>query len=189
MAVETAVLDACVLFRGAVRDFLLRVAEAGAFSPFWSDIIHAEWMRNRQLRFGDPVSRLEYARAEMERAFPGANIAPDQEVLAGISLPDPHDAHVIATAVAAQAVTIVTYNEAHFPAAALASLGLRQEIPDVFCMRLFRQDRAGIIEGARRHRESLKRPSFDADSYLDHLRSHLELRRTAELLRTVRNQI
>ena len=29
---ETAVLDACVLFRGGVRDFLLWVAEAGAFS-------------------------------------------------------------------------------------------------------------------------------------------------------------
>jgi len=34
--VEIAVLDACVLFRGGVRDFLLGVAEAGAFSPAWS---------------------------------------------------------------------------------------------------------------------------------------------------------
>jgi hypothetical protein len=40
--VETAVLDACVLFRGGVRDFLLWIAEAGAFSPAWSDAIHDE---------------------------------------------------------------------------------------------------------------------------------------------------
>jgi hypothetical protein len=46
-AVETAVLDACVLFRG-VRDFLLWVAEAGAFIPAWSEPIHGEWMRNHR---------------------------------------------------------------------------------------------------------------------------------------------
>jgi hypothetical protein len=38
--VDTAVLDACVLFRGGARDFLLWVAEAGAFSPAWSGAIH-----------------------------------------------------------------------------------------------------------------------------------------------------
>jgi hypothetical protein len=41
--VETAVLDACVLLRGGVRDFLLWVAKAGAVSLAWSDIIHEEF--------------------------------------------------------------------------------------------------------------------------------------------------
>jgi predicted nucleic acid-binding protein len=182
--VETAVLDACVLFRGGVRDFLLRVAEAGAFSPAWSETIHAEWMRSRRDKFGDPVSRLTFARTEMEKAFPGANFDPDPETLKSISLPDMGDAHVIATAVAAQAKTIVTYNERHFPNRILTPLGLRTESPDAFCARLFSEAPADVIEGARIHRASLKRPSFDRGLYLDHLEL-LELNRTADLLRTV----
>ena len=78
---ETAALDACVLFRGGVRDFLLWVAEAGAFSPAWSDVIHEEWMRNRRDKFSAPVSRLNHARREMDKAFPGANFDPDPETL------------------------------------------------------------------------------------------------------------
>ena len=70
---EAAVLDASVLFRGGVRDFLLWVAEAGAFTPIWSDKIHEEWVRSRRVKFGDPEPRLDWARTEMERAFPGAN--------------------------------------------------------------------------------------------------------------------
>jgi len=75
---DIAVLDASVLFRGGVRDFLLWLAEAGAFSPVWSNMIHEEWMRNRRAKFDDPVSRLDHARTEMERAFPGANFDPER---------------------------------------------------------------------------------------------------------------
>jgi predicted nucleic acid-binding protein len=137
--VDTAVLDACLLFRGGVRDFLLWVAEAGAFSPVWSDTIHEEWMRSRRDKFGDPMSRLNYAREAMEKAFPGANFDPDPETLSTISLPDMNDIHAVATAVAAQAKSIVTYNVRHFSDAVLGPLGLRVETPDEFCARLFHE--------------------------------------------------
>jgi predicted nucleic acid-binding protein len=182
--VETAVLDACVLFRGGVRDFLLWVAEAGAFSPAWSETIHAEWMRNRRDKFGDPIARLQFTRTAMETAFRGASFDPDPEILKSLALPDMDDVHVIATAVAARARTIVTYNGRHFPNRTLAPLGLRTESPDAFCMRLFSEAPADVIEGARNHRASLKRPSYDRGPYLDHLEL-LELNRTAELLRTI----
>jgi hypothetical protein len=113
--VETAVLDACVLFEGGVRDFLLWVAEAGAFSPAWSDLIHEEWMRSRHEKFGDSASRSEYARTEMEKAFPGANFAPDPDILATVTLPDMNDVHVVATAVAAQPQTIITHATSPVP--------------------------------------------------------------------------
>ena len=121
---DTAVLDACVLFRGGARDFLLWVAEAAAFSPVWSDTIHEEWTRSRRDKLGDPMARLNYAREEMEKAFPGANFDPDPETLSTISLPDMSDIHVVATAVAAQAKSIVTYNVRHFPERVLAPRGL-----------------------------------------------------------------
>jgi hypothetical protein len=103
--------------------------------------------------------------------------------------PIPTDAHVVATAVAAQATTIVTYNGSHFPAAVLAPFRLRQETPDAFCRRLFDEAREGVVEGARLHRASLKRPPFDPDLYLDHLQSQLELKQTADLLRMVQDLI
>src|ERR1700730_6193434 len=103
---ESVVLDACVLFRNGVRDFLLWIAEAGAFSPAWSNMIHEEWMRSRRDKFGDPVRRLHYARSQVEKAFPGANFDPDPVTLSTLSLPDMNDVHVVATAVAAEARTI-----------------------------------------------------------------------------------
>ena len=164
---DTAVLDACVLFRGGVRDFLLWVAEAGAFNPAWSDAIHAEWMRSRRDKFGDPISELDYARLEMEKAFPGANFDPDPEILKSAYLPDKGDVHIVATAVAAQAKTIVTYNVRDFPDRLLIPLGFSAETPDAFCTRLFREAPVHLIEGARLHRASLKRPSYDSAQYLD----------------------
>jgi hypothetical protein len=160
----------------------LWVAEAGAFSPAWSETIHTEWMRNRRDKFGDPISRLQFTRTEMETAFPGANFDPDTEISKSISLPDMDDVHVVATAIAAQAKTIVTYNERHFPNRALAPLGLRTESPDAFCARLFSEAPANVIEGARNHRASLKNPSYDRGPYLNHLGS-LDLTRTTDLLR------
>jgi len=186
--VDTAVLDACVLFRSGARDFLLWVAEAGAFSPIWSDGIHEEWMRSRRNQFGDAISRLNWARNEMEKAFPGANVAPDPDALDSIALPDAGDAHVVATAVAGKAGSIVTYNRRHFPTRILAPLRLRTETPDEFCSRLFGRVRAEIIEGARLHRASLRKPAYDRRAYLAHLTA-LDFSRTADLLRPYREAL
>jgi len=183
---EAAVLDASVLFRGGVRDFLLWFAEAGAFSPIWSDTIHEEWTRNRRLKFGDPAPRLEWARSEMERAFPGANFAPDSKILTTLRLPDPGDVHVVATAIAAEARVIVTYNDSDFPAEVLGPLGIRVETPDLFCVRL--ESSRLLIEGARLHRASLKKPPYEPNDYLDHLVG-LGLERTAGLLRASQHLI
>jgi hypothetical protein len=186
--VEIAVLDACVLFRGGVRDFLLWIAEAGAFSPAWSDMIHEEWTRSRRDKYGDPASRLSYARAQLERAFPGASFDPEPATLSTLSLPDMSDVHVVATAVAAEAQTIATYNIGHFPNGALAAIGLRAETPDTFISRLFLMARAEIVEGARLHRASLKSPAYDACAYLEHLASQ-ELMETADVLRAFQQSI
>jgi hypothetical protein len=186
--VEIAVLDACVLFRGGVRDFLLWTAEAGAFSPAWSTMIHEEWMRSRRDKYGDSASRLSYARSQMEQAFPGASFDPDPATLNTLSLPDMNDVHVVATAVAAEAQTIVTYNVGHFPKRALAAIGLRAETPDAFISRILPSARAEIIEGARLHRASLKSPAYDASAHLEHLASQ-ELVQIADVLKAFRQLI
>ena len=126
----------------------------------------------------------------MEKAFPGANFDPDPdpETLSTISLPGMSDIHVVATAVAAQAKSIVTYNVRHFPERVLAPRGLRVETPDEFCARLFHETPIEVIAGARLHRASLKSPPYEPASYLDHLKS-LEFERTADLLRTFQSAL
>lgn len=185
---ETAVLDACVLFRGGVRDFLLWIAEAGAFSPAWSNMIHEEWMRSRRDKYGDPAFRLSYARSQMEQAFPGASFDPDPATLSTLSLSDMNDVHVVATAVAAEAQTIVTYNVGHFPDRALAAIRLRAETPDAFISRILLVAQAEIVEGARLHRDSLKSPAYDASAYLEHLASQ-ELVQIADVLKAFQQLI
>jgi hypothetical protein len=162
---------------------MLWIVEAGAFSPAWSDTIQQEWIKNRHGKFGDQISRLHFARDEMERAFPGTNFDPDPRALRTIPLPDANDIHVVATAIAAEAKSIVTYNVRHFPNGVLGPLGIHAETPDEFCTHLLHAIPTAVVQGARLHRASLKRPPYDSDAYLDHLAS-LELERTADLLRS-----
>jgi hypothetical protein len=65
----------------------------------------------------------------------------------------------------------------------IGPLEIRAEAPDEFCARLCHETPTDVIEGARLHPASLKRPSYNPGSYLDHLAS-LEFERTADLLRT-----
>jgi hypothetical protein len=91
-------------------------------------------------------------------------------------------------AIAAQAQTIITYNLARFPDAALSPLRLRAESPDAFCSRLFATDAETVIEGARLHRQSLRRPSYAIDAYLTHLALQ-DLKATSDLLRRSHDRI
>ncbi len=171
-----------------MRDFLLWIAEAGAFSPAWSNMIHEEWMKSRRDKYRDPAFRLSYARSQMEQAFPGASFDPDPATLSTLSPPDMNDVHVVATAVAAEAQTIVTYNVGHFPDRALAAIGLRAEPPDALISRILLVAQAEIVEGARLHRESLKSPAYDASAYLEHLASQ-ELVQIADVLKAFQQLI
>jgi predicted nucleic acid-binding protein len=125
-----AVLDACVLFPPVLRETLLGAAAAGGFEPLWSARILEEWARaTRRLPQGAEAS----ARAEIERlraAWPGAEVAADEDLEASLSLPDPADRHVLATAIAGGAAALVTLNRADFPARTLARAGVLLRHPD-----------------------------------------------------------
>jgi hypothetical protein len=191
---ETAVLDANVVFRNGLRDFLLSAASAGAYSPAWSDAIHGEWMRNRAEVCGDPKSVLDYARSQMEEAFPGSNMPPDPDVLRDVlslcaSDAERKDAHVVMTAIMAEASTIVTFNGRDFPERILSRYGLQAEEPDAFCGRIFPARAAQFVAGARKQRARLRKPARDPDDYLRHLGDALGMPRTAGFLAPYRNEI
>lgn len=156
--IELAVLDAPVLGRNGVTGFLLRLADAGAFDPIWSDQIHADWIRDVQRSHPTlPAERLRARRVMLDRAFPAANIAVSREaldeVLAHCTAPSERKtAHVLATAVSARAAVIVSLGLFR-PRAVLKKLwhGTALMSPDEWCLDLLAHKPDAVLAGARAH--------------------------------------
>jgi len=60
------VLDACVLYPAAQRDFFMWLAAGGAIRAHWTNEIHAEWMRNVERDYGIARNVLERVRKLMD---------------------------------------------------------------------------------------------------------------------------
>ena len=169
---KQAVLDACVLFRGMLTDFLLCLAEAGNFDPVWSDAIHVEWMRSLHERRHISNSQITYRRSEMERAFPAANVSPGPDKILEIleaceQQAERDDAHVIAAALVAGAEIVVTDNVRDMASVVpRLSSTLKILTPDEFVVELYGNDPATVVAGARTHRRSLNFPAYGPADYL-----------------------
>lgn len=135
-----ALLDACVLYPTVLREILTGVAQAGLYTPLWSDRILEEWAR-ATVKLGpgaEDIARGEIA--VLRAAFPMAGVPPKPGLEARLHLPDPADIHVLAAAIAGGADVIVTFNAQDFPRQVLAEEGLRRMDPDEFLRAL--HDRA-----------------------------------------------
>ncbi|MEM7670457.1 MAG: PIN domain-containing protein [Pseudomonadota bacterium] len=121
-------IDACVLFPRIPRGLTLMAAEAGLIRPYWSERILEEWRLSALRRGGDDRE----ARRIIDRMtgrWPDALLEPDRAVELSVHLPDPGDAHVVATAVG-RVPEILTFNLRDFPKRTLAGLGLAARHPD-----------------------------------------------------------
>ena len=139
--------DACVLYPPLVRGLLIGAAERELFAPFWSPRVLEEWRRavaaKQGLQAEDEACR---ARRTMTEEFPDAEIMPDPEVEAGLDLPDPADAHVLAAALAAGADVLLTFNLRDFPRRAVSAFPLEVRHPDGFLWELLSSDEAAMSE-------------------------------------------
>jgi hypothetical protein len=98
----TSVLDASILYSAALRDLLLSLAANSLYRPAWSELIHDEWMRNVITNHGGGPSiqaHVARTRQRMDTFFPDALIDGFHSLIAGLSLPDPKDRHVLAAAI------------------------------------------------------------------------------------------
>ncbi|QVQ27863.1 PIN domain-containing protein [Achromobacter deleyi] len=164
----TAVYDACVLYPAPLRDFLMWLGLSGRFRARWSPQIHDEWKRNLLSNRGDLTSeQLDRTSALMDRAIPDGLVTGHETLIAGLSLPDPDDRHVLAAAIRCSASVIVTFNQKDFPAAALDPYGIEAQHPDEFVENLFDLDQAAVVSAAQRQRAQLKNPTMDVNRYLD----------------------
>ncbi|MCC7365810.1 MAG: PIN domain-containing protein [Dehalococcoidia bacterium] len=163
-----AVLDANCLFGITGTDLLLRLAEADLFEPLWSKRILDEAF-NALRRRGLQSDGLARRRAAMESAFPLAVVdgrAFIDQVPPGV---DQADRHVVATAIAAGAGTIVTDNVRHFAPDELSSHRIAVTTLDGFLGAMFDADQNVVIAAVRSQAADTRNPPLDVTELTDRL--------------------
>lgn len=125
-------LDACVVYPTVMRQMILGVAGAGAFTPFWSERIIGEWLHAAAKLGPDAEAEARGEAALMAARWPGASVRHPPSLEARLWLPDADDRHVLAAAIAASADGILTLNARDFPRNILAEEGLWRADPDGF---------------------------------------------------------
>ncbi|MFN4098731.1 MAG: RSP_2648 family PIN domain-containing protein [Pararhodobacter sp.] len=135
-------LDTCVLFPPILRNLLLTLADAGMFTPLWSEGVEAEWL-HVTARKGE-AGAVE-ALGRMRARWPeGLTAAGEPEWL---ELPDSTDRHVLASAIAGGAGVLLTLNRRDFPRRALEPHGLAAVTPDDFVMDLWLGNAVAVEAG------------------------------------------
>lgn len=176
------VLDSCVIFPAPLRDLLVQLAATGMFRAHWTPMIHEEWIRN-VLATRPELSRhkLERTRELMDTHADGALVTGFEPLIAGLSLPDPDDRHVLAAAMTCKAGVIVTFNTKDFPPAILAAHGVVPQHPDEFLDQLIALDRVGVCAALKTVRARLRNPPMSAGDYLDRLEKQGLIRSVATM--------
>lgn len=182
-APRRVVLDANVLVPNALRDTLLRAAEAGLYDVRWSTMTLVELERTLVNRIlpeqPGRADRVRHLLATLQTAFPLATVVEDEAVLAHLTN-DPKDRHVLAAAVQSGARTIVTNNLRDFPVTALRPHRIVALPPDRFLHSIFQRHPARLLDLLIQQGADLRQPRTLA-AILDTLAQH-----TPTFVRTVR---
>lgn len=144
------VLDTCVIYPTVMREMTLGVAEAGAFTPLWSERIIAEWIHSVAKLGLAAQTQASSEAALMAVRWPASSIRWPPSLEARLWLPDPHDTHVLAAAIAGSADGILTRNAQDFPRHVLAEEGLWRADPDSFLHGIW-QAEPGLVATVAQH--------------------------------------
>jgi len=163
--VWSAVVDANVLFPFALRDTILRVAEAGLFRLRWSAEILDEVERNLIGTATTTAEKAASLRAQLERIFPDAAVRNYRALAAGLQN-DFKDRHVVAAALKSKSRFIVTSNLRDF--VPIPSI-VEAISPDAFLCGLLREHRALILQVLDQQAAFMRRPPVTVDQLLSTL--------------------
>lgn len=132
-------LDTCVLYPPILRGVLLDLADAGLFTPLWSESVAAEWLHVAAKRGETSVPQ---SLDRMAARWPdGITPAGEPEML---DLPDINDRHVLAAAIAGGADILCTLNARDFPIRSMDPTGIALRAPDALAMELWLADPATV---------------------------------------------
>jgi len=163
----TALLDANVLYPAPMRDLLVQMAMTGLYRAKWSADIHREWiealLRNEPHR---ERKALERTRGLMDRSVRDCLVAGYEPLIAGLTMPDEGDRHVLAAGIVGHCDVIVTQNLADFPSAVLEPLGVEAQHPDDFLCNHLNLAPGVFCEAVRKVRNRLTRPPYTVEEYL-----------------------
>lgn len=167
MKLQTALLDANVLYPAPLRDLLLQLAAINLFRARWSAHIHGEWIASLLERepHRNRVS-LERTRRLMDEAISDSLVTGYERLIAKLRLPDPDDRHVLAAAMRGACDTIVSFNLRDFPASALKPHRVLAIHPDVFLAEKLGSDPERFTFAIRRIRARLRSPPMSVLQYL-----------------------
>ncbi len=133
----------------------------------WTRDIHEEWIRSVLATRGDLTrAQLERTRQLMDANIREGLVQGYDALIPTLTLPDPHDRHVLAAAIHAKADVIVTFNLKDFPAETLALFGVEAQHPDALLMHLLDLDMARVCAAVKRQRLNLQHPPKTAEELL-----------------------
>jgi predicted nucleic acid-binding protein len=167
----TCVLDTNVIYPIEIRDVLFWFAFYELFTPKWSKHVFDEWhqvMLNKHASEEEAQRRIEKAHL----AFPDALVLNYEPLIAGLTLPDPKDCHVLAAAIKTNANVIVTNNLKDFPADYLAQFGLVAKSADDFISDIIDLNHDQAVQAFRRLVLNRRNPDLDEYQVLDQLRKN-----------------
>ena len=168
MASYTVIFDACVMYPAPLRSYLMYLANTGLFRARWTDQIHDEWTRNLlKNNPGLDPKNLERTKQLMNSNVPDCLVEGYEPLIAGLTLPDVDDRHVVAAALKGQAEAIITFNLKDFPSSELDHLELSAIHPDEFLSDMFELNPSACIKAAQQQRRSLKRPPMSVAEFLE----------------------
>jgi len=145
----------------------MELAAAKLFRAKWSDAVQNEWMSNLLENRSDLTKeRLERTRDLMNKAVPDASVSGYEDLIQGLTLPDPNDRHVLAAAIASECDALVTFNQKDFPTEYLAKFNIELLHPDDFVHYQFGFCTASVVIAAQRCRARLKNPPVSAEAYI-----------------------
>jgi predicted nucleic acid-binding protein len=122
------------MFPTVMRDLLLGVAKTGYFNPVWSDRLLEEW-RRAAARLGDEQAGVAGVEIALLRAnWRDATVSEDTALEDTLWLPDPNDAHVLASCITGQADAVITANTKDFPLRILSEYNVLRRHPDEFLL-------------------------------------------------------
>jgi len=164
------VYDANVLYPNALRDLLIRIAQAGLVQARWSSEILDEALGSlRRNRSDIPQVKIDRLRDLMNAAIPDCLVSGYEPLIEGLKLPDAGDRHVLAAAIKAGAQAIVTRNLKHFPAADLQPWGMDAKSPDDFVLDQIAVDSRIVAGCVRQIADSRTQPPVTVEDVLGEL--------------------
>ncbi|HXT80018.1 MAG TPA: PIN domain-containing protein [Acetobacteraceae bacterium] len=162
--------DANLLYPFHLRNLFVQLGVHRVVTPRWTDAIHDEWIRSLVESGIATRERLLRTRDIMKRALPDADVRGYEHRIAGLTLPDPGDRHVLAAAIESGAGTILTFNRRDFPNKVLAPFGLTVQDPDAFICDLYAADPEAIVAVVDAARLNLSQTTPTPAEFLEALR-------------------